>query len=1298
LVCPSPAMADTPVQIATGRFTVTGGTGNQAITGVGFQPKAYVLIYTKNATDDADSTGTGSILSIGMADGTTQFCMASGSENAQGAADVGRRGFSDEVLCTHDAQTDQTVQGEANHVSMDVDGFTINKAVAFTAPASPLVHYIAFGGDGISVDVGTVDLNDTQDALVDVTAPGFEPDLVLASYIGVFLDATGDGNNDDHSFSLGWAVNPARQAANNQYSMMVASADSADPTETISRFDNVRAGTSYRDDAIDASFEIGSFDASGFSVTTRLTAATTSEIMGYLAINLGPSPKVYSVARTARTSTGNDVESSAGFQPIFLLGMGSAVVTAANTNTNGASMAIGITDGTDTFAIMQYDEDNNTTSDTANRVTNTQFMSANLHTGAISWEATFTSFDSGGWTINYGDAAGSAYQNAFLAIGQGGCYGERFTTWSATSADTWQTQTLSVPANAVVEVAVRNSRVDTERYGGVRAVGSSLERRFLLSEAEDGGVTTLIMHAQTNSSSQIQHYSDVTAEVTFALLGYWICGTYVERFDTFTAGANTTWTDKNLCSYGVGPGHVAEIVLSNDDTGNEREAGVRTNGSSLQRRLNIVESEGGGVATGTMFVEADTSTGSTIEVYAQDDTDVDFYLVGYWSEAPLAYTELFTDVGSPSSSATWQDRDLTANGLPDSAVAEFVLSNEDAANQRTMGVRTNGSGINRYLDVEEAEAGGWNMARMHVASDATATIEHYHSNVASANSFYLTGYWDSCGSSSSYVITDLGAITGANRSQAYHINATAKIAGFEENASGNPSAWFQNCGTFTALGTLGGSYAEAHGINATNRVVGWAQNGSGKRRAFTWVSPTMTDLGVVSGRTDSEALSVNASAEVVGTVLNFGSPPKSRLAFLYLPAPAYTLSAGMNSLGTLGGTQSVAMDISDSGRVVGGAQNAGGNFRPFRWNTGTMTDLGTLGGNSVKVDHRAEAVNSSGNIAGRSYTAGGAARAFYWNGSMTDLGVLTGGTESWAFGLNDSNVVVGTSNVTGGAFHAFVWDSVNGTRDLNNLIPGGSGWTLTRATDVNNDGFITGWGTNGSGDVRAFLLTPTCKSGGGAAASALLAFGEGLTDDSGVFDGVAVDVTGIPLATVELIAEEAGVIVEFEVLESGEVAPAPVILPNESGLETIEGISLKRTLKVNATESAGDLAVTVSMSFSLDEIAFVDADPAELQLLVLDRTSGEPPGIWIPAGKNIGESAPTGIVGEAGYNFTAEGSVDYWAVRDVGGTFAVARAEADGNGPGSTPGGPSVCGAAMIGPLLLGFLVLLVMRLRSRPA
>ena len=114
-------------------------------------------------------------------------------------------------------------------------------------------------------------------------------------------------------------------------------------------------------------------------------------------------------------------------------------------------------------------------------------------------------------------------------------YTESFQTWSATSADTWQTRDLAaapfnVPANAVVEIAVRNGNCDNERWGGVRVVGSSLDRRFLLHEAEGFedcptpghvGFDLVVMHVQTDASSDIQHYADTTADVEFVLLGFW---------------------------------------------------------------------------------------------------------------------------------------------------------------------------------------------------------------------------------------------------------------------------------------------------------------------------------------------------------------------------------------------------------------------------------------------------------------------------------------------------------------------------------------------------------------------------------------------------------------------------------------------------------------------------------------------------------------------------------------------------------------------------------------------------------
>ncbi len=323
---------------------------------------------------------------------------------------------------------------------------------------------------------------------------------------------------------------------------------------------------------------------------------------------------------------------------------------------------------------------------------------------------------------------------------------EAYQTWPATAPATWEVKDLSgapynVPANAVVEVAVRNTNGSAERWGGVRAVGSGLERRVLLHEAEDGGWDVVVMHVQTDGSSQIEHYSDNIAEVDFILLGYWTCASYVEAYQVFKAGAAAAWKDHDLVAYGVEADQVAEIVMVNNKASAERQAGVRTNGSALVRLLNLHEAESGGDEVATMFVTADSTANATIEVYAQNNTDIDFYLVGYWSKPPGTFTELLAVIGSPTADATWEAKDLSPYGLPADAVAEIVFANEQTSAENNMGVRQTGSSLGRFLDLQEPEGGGGDFGRMHVAADVSSTIEFYHEDVSDPHSFGLTGYW-----------------------------------------------------------------------------------------------------------------------------------------------------------------------------------------------------------------------------------------------------------------------------------------------------------------------------------------------------------------------------------------------------------------------------------------------------------------------------------------------------------------------------------------------------------------------------
>jgi probable HAF family extracellular repeat protein len=104
-------------------------------------------------------------------------------------------------------------------------------------------------------------------------------------------------------------------------------------------------------------------------------------------------------------------------------------------------------------------------------------------------------------------------------------------------------------------------------------------------------------------------------------------------------------------------------------------------------------------------------------------------------------------------------------------------------------------------------------------------------------------------------------------------------------------------------------------------------------------------------------------------------------------------------LGTLGGAESTASDINNSGQIIGSSDNAMGHMNAFIWQHGVMTDLGVLPGDD---DSYATAINSSGAVVGFSTLDGNNPHAFLWqDGVMTDLG------QGAAEDINDSNQIVG---------------------------------------------------------------------------------------------------------------------------------------------------------------------------------------------------------------------------------------------------------------------------------------------------
>jgi probable HAF family extracellular repeat protein len=267
----------------------------------------------------------------------------------------------------------------------------------------------------------------------------------------------------------------------------------------------------------------------------------------------------------------------------------------------------------------------------------------------------------------------------------------------------------------------------------------------------------------------------------------------------------------------------------------------------------------------------------------------------------------------------------------------------------------------------------------------------------------------------------------------------------------------------TNLGTLGGLASAATAINSTGTVVGSANLASGASHAFAETGGVMTDLGTLDGAAaTSKAIAINSTGKIVG----WSTPPggAGSVAFLYA-------NGSMTDLGTIdGGTASVANGVNDTGTVIGNSDTAAGGERGFIYQNGTMTDIGTLGGANSSVN----AINDNGVVTGSSEDASGATLPFvYSNGTMTSLGTYNIVTTPQA--INDVGVIAGTAygqNATGGFFNdAFIYQG--GTfQDLNSLIPAGSGWELTDAVAVNDNGQILVDATSTTtGQDHALLLS-----------------------------------------------------------------------------------------------------------------------------------------------------------------------------------------------------------------------------------
>jgi probable HAF family extracellular repeat protein len=266
------------------------------------------------------------------------------------------------------------------------------------------------------------------------------------------------------------------------------------------------------------------------------------------------------------------------------------------------------------------------------------------------------------------------------------------------------------------------------------------------------------------------------------------------------------------------------------------------------------------------------------------------------------------------------------------------------------------------------------------------------------------------------VITDTRGASG--------INAADQVVGADTNAQ-HAFLWSQNTG-MQDLGTLGGCCSGAFAINDRSVVVGWSEAATGAGEAFSWTQAAgMLPLSTGKGKfSNTIAYAVNNQGFIVGGG-NVVSSALTQHALLWTP------SGGMMDLGSLGGTNSMALGINRSNQVVGWSLTSSGETHPFLWTRTT---------------------------------------------GVQDLGILSGFFSCSATAINNLGQVVGTCFplIPTDMPHAFLWTPSGGMQDLNTLMTGNVNGILGEALAINSRGQITVWAASDAhfSPSRALLLTP----------------------------------------------------------------------------------------------------------------------------------------------------------------------------------------------------------------------------------
>ena len=386
-----------------GQFNTPGATGNQVITGVGFQP-TFIFFLTGLGTAGA-ATSVRFCYGWTAGSGKDVAFYGFGVDN-QSTTDTGRSHRRD--FCIYRCSTTLATSDQASLVSFDSDGFTLNWG-AIAATGQP-VAYLALGGDAVA-NAGAGPTIPTSGATVALTGVGFLPTALLLGNGAASI--TPSANADGNFIGFGAAGSDAAEASftlssPNGTSLGTTDVGSALDTDSILQTLTMNGASL---PTVESEAALSSFDSDGFTLgISDSPAATVATSYGALR---GLQAKVGTF--TKRTSIGTQAITGVGFTPkagIFWSFSSSAGIA------NSISAAMSVSDGTTEYSVGIGDVDARTTSTNVNRrISTTKGVYVVSNAVALQGEADVQSWDSDGFTLNWTTADASAQAIGYMVFG-----------------------------------------------------------------------------------------------------------------------------------------------------------------------------------------------------------------------------------------------------------------------------------------------------------------------------------------------------------------------------------------------------------------------------------------------------------------------------------------------------------------------------------------------------------------------------------------------------------------------------------------------------------------------------------------------------------------------------------------------------------------------------------------------------------------------------------------------------------------------------------------------------------------